>query len=74
MHSVTDSILLFITRHTDHTEFLTASTRNSIQKIGTFLFQMATLSEEEKEYAVDAFGSLPTATIDEALHNFHKVR
>ncbi|VDO25155.1 unnamed protein product [Onchocerca flexuosa] len=33
---------------------------------------MATLSEEEKEYALEAFGSLPTSTIDEALGNFHK--
>lgn len=40
----------------------------------TFLFQMATLSEEEKEYVIAAFEYLPTSTIDEALINFHKVR
>ncbi|EFO18283.1 hypothetical protein LOAG_10212 [Loa loa] len=33
---------------------------------------MTTLSEEEKEHVMAAFGSLPTSTIDEALDNFHK--
>ncbi|KAM3717977.1 Regulator of microtubule dynamics protein [Dirofilaria immitis] len=39
---------------------------------GRFCYRMATLTEEEKKYAIDAFGSLPTLTIDEALSNFHK--
>ncbi|VBB33090.1 unnamed protein product [Acanthocheilonema viteae] len=39
---------------------------------GRFCYRMATLTAEEKKSVMNAFHSLPTCTIDEALDNFYK--
>uniref|UniRef100_A0A915PTE7 Uncharacterized protein n=1 Tax=Setaria digitata TaxID=48799 RepID=A0A915PTE7_9BILA len=39
---------------------------------GRFCYRMATLSEEEKQDVLNAFGSVPPHTVDEALYNLQK--
>ncbi|CAG9530167.1 unnamed protein product [Cercopithifilaria johnstoni] len=54
-------------------EALTIKPDSSVYHMnGRFCYRMATLSEEEKKNVMIAFEELPTCTIDDALHNFHK--